>query len=80
MNDARPDDMVEWNIHQMLWVGDANIYVVFLTDYILNLEMTQAISPGVNEADHNHPRCCISAGDFVAFAYNLDPGAAPADD
>jgi hypothetical protein len=49
MDDAWPDDMVEWNIHQMLWVGDANISVVFLLDYILNQEMTQALSPGVNE-------------------------------
>jgi hypothetical protein len=45
MDDARPDDVVEWNIHQMQWVGDANICVIFLPDYILNLEMTQALSP-----------------------------------
>jgi hypothetical protein len=80
MDNARPDDMVEWNIHQMQWVGDANISVVFLLDYILNLETTQALSPSVDEVDDEFPRCCIRAGDFVAFAYNSDPGAAPADD
>jgi hypothetical protein len=68
MDNARPDDMVEWNIHQMLWVEDVNIGVVFLCDYILNREMTQALSPGVNEVDHGLPRRCIRAGDFVAFA------------
>jgi hypothetical protein len=29
MDDARPDDVVEWNIHRMLSVRDVNLFVVF---------------------------------------------------
>jgi hypothetical protein len=35
---------------------------------------------GVDEVDDEFPRCCIRAGDFVAFAYNSDPGTTLADD